>query len=132
MFVLLSIKPEYVEEIFNGNKKYEFRKNRIARKEANQALIYSTSPVKRIVGKFDIGKIVERHPELLWEEYQLVSGVDNEAFFSYFDGKSKGFAIEITQVEKFRQPIDPRIILPSFTPPQSFYYLDQDILNSYY
>ena len=25
--ILLSIKPEYVERIFNGSKKYEFRKH---------------------------------------------------------------------------------------------------------
>ena len=42
MKVLLSIKPEFVREIFAGNKKYEYRKA-IFTKNVNQVVVYSTN-----------------------------------------------------------------------------------------
>lgn len=48
MRILLSINPEYVEKIFSGTKKYEYRKNIFKNKEVKTILIYSTSPIKKI------------------------------------------------------------------------------------
>ena len=39
--ILLSIKPEYVERILAGTKKYEYRK-RLARNKSSILLVYST------------------------------------------------------------------------------------------
>jgi type I restriction enzyme S subunit len=55
MKVLLSIKPQYVDEIVKGNKKYEFRKKIFKKKdEVQEIYIYSTSPVKKIIGYFNL------------------------------------------------------------------------------
>ena len=67
MKVLLSINPEYVEKIFSGEKKYEFRRNIFKRKNIKSIIIYSTSPVKKVVGEFYIEEIIEDLPEKLWE-----------------------------------------------------------------
>ena len=58
MNVLLSIRPKYVEEIIKGNKRYEFRKS-IFKKNVDEVWIYATSPTKKIVGTFVIGKIID-------------------------------------------------------------------------
>lgn len=83
MNVLLSIKPNYVKEIINGNKRYEFRKT-IFNNHRNVAkvFIYSTSPQKKIVGYFKIGKIVKDAPEVLWKKYKDMSGMDEDDFVS--------------------------------------------------
>jgi predicted transcriptional regulator len=74
MNVLLSIKPKYVEEILNGNKKYEFRKSIFKCKEKLEMIyIYSSSPVKKVVGAFVIESIIEDHPKVLWEKFKQFS-----------------------------------------------------------
>lgn len=130
MNVLLSIKPKYVEEIKKGTKKYEFRKTRFREKYINEAYIYSTSPVKRIVGYFTIRNIIEDHPKALWADLKDVSGIEEDEFFSYFDNKDRGFAIEINKFEMFDDPIDPKTIIPNFVAPQSFRYLETNELDS--
>ena len=126
MNVLLSIKPKYVEEIMNGNKRYEFRKSIFrCREDIELVYIYSTSPVMKIVGVFTIETIIEDHPRNLWEKFKEFSGIGEEEFFSYFGGYKKGFAIGIGNVEVFEDPIDPKNFIPGFVPPQSFRYVEQ-------
>ena len=126
MNVLLSIKPKYVEEIINGNKKYEFRKSIFRCKDDIELVyVYSTSPVKKIVGAFTIENIMEDHPRNLWENFREFSGIEKEEFFSYFEDCKNGFAIGIENVEVFEDPIDPKSSNPDFVPPQSFYYTDE-------
>jgi type I restriction enzyme S subunit len=123
MNVLLSIRPKYAESIVTGQKKYEFRKIIFNDKYVNIAYVYVTSPVKKIVGAFKIGKIVKDCPENLWDQLNEFSGLDKAEFFDYFKNSKIGYAIEIKYVETFKEPIDPRKLIPNFTPPQSFCYL---------
>ncbi|OPY50579.1 MAG: 50S ribosomal protein L22/unknown domain fusion protein [Methanosaeta sp. PtaU1.Bin112] len=123
MDVLLSIKPKYIESIINGQKRYEFRKTIFRRNYINNAYIYATSPVKKIVGAFRIGEIIEDQPSNLWVRFNGLSGLNKDEFFSYFQDQDIGFAIEITDVEVFEPPIDPTETNPDFVPPQSFCYV---------
>ena len=123
MDVLLSIKPKYVDAILKGEKKYEFRKIIFKNKNIKNVYMYSTSPVKRIAGSFVIRNIVCDSPENLWEKFQDHSGLNKKEFFDYFGKSEQGFAIEIGIIKKFEIPIDPRVAMPGFTPPLSFYYL---------
>ena len=127
MFVLLSIKPKFVDAIIRGNKKYEFRKSIFKDKNINKVYMYSTSPIKKVLGSFTVGEIKEGNPFTLWSEFNEFSGVDANEFFLYFKNREKGFAIEIRNVEQFIEPIDPRNVIPGFTPPQSFHYIKNDI-----
>ena len=55
--ILLSIKPEWAEKIYNGEKTIEWRKSRprIDRNNRHQRVyIYETAPVKRITGHFTL------------------------------------------------------------------------------
>lgn len=129
MNALLSIKPEYVEEIEKGNKKYEFRKAIFKEREVHKVWIYESSPTKKIVGVFTVGKIIKDKPRKLWENFKDYSGIGKDAFFAYFLGKDIGFAIEIKKTVFFKVPIDPKRILPCFTPPQSFCYFEEHVIK---
>jgi len=50
-------------------------------------------------------------------------------FFDYYSGIKEGFALELKHMKLFKAPIDPKVIFPHFTPPQSFYYLDDTLIN---
>lgn len=129
MNVLLSIKPRYVEAILKGDKRYEFRKNIFKKKDVENVYIYATAPVKKLVGFFKVGDILEDHPVCLWDQLQEFSGLDEKEFFNYFGDNKSGFAIEILSVAEFLNPLDPRDLIPRFVPPQSFCYLDIPIVT---
>lgn len=122
MKVLLSIKPEYVEKIFSGVKKYEYRRSIFKNKEIKTIVIYSTFPVKKIVGEFKIKNIVKDLPEKLWELAPENTGIDKRKFMEYFDDKKEGYAIEIGKIKIYKTP---KLLeeLSVKKAPQSFLYL---------
>ncbi len=123
MKVLLSIKPEFVEEIANGNKRFEYRKAIFKNRDVKTVVIYATMPVGKIVGEFDIGTILEEHPNILWEKTKKYSGVDEKFYREYFYGRDKGYAIQIKKLKMYKNPICPYSQEKKFTAPQSFKYL---------
>ncbi len=127
MNVLLSIEPKYAEAVFSGIKKYEFRRTIFKRKDIDRVYLYSNSTVKKIVGSFEVGIILDGTPQEIWKKCHKYGGISEEDFFKYFAGARKAFAIEIKNAQRFSEPIDPYSTFVKFTPPQSFYYLTYDI-----
>jgi predicted transcriptional regulator len=130
--VLLSIKPEYVERIFSGEKTVELR--RVVPKSLSinsELIIYSTSPEKCIVGKARLKKITRLPVTRLWDEIKNCAGIERKAFFSYFEGKSHGYALFLTKVKQFSHafPLSGLRESLNFTPPQSFMYPSSDLLK---
>jgi predicted transcriptional regulator len=56
--ILLSIKPKYVEKILAGEKIYELRRV-IPNENIDIIFIYSSNPIKKIVGYASIDCILE-------------------------------------------------------------------------
>ncbi|QQS44437.1 hypothetical protein IPM65_02455 [Candidatus Roizmanbacteria bacterium] len=130
MNVLLSIKPKYVDKIVQSIKKYEFRKIIFKNKSPWRVYIYCSSPVKKIVGYFTIETIIEDHPYNLWETCKDHSGISKEDFFTYFEDREKGYAIKIDKIDIFKNPVEPNEYFDNFIPPQSYKYLEVDLLSS--
>ncbi|TXR54406.1 ASCH domain-containing protein [Reinekea thalattae] len=127
MNVLLSIKPEYVERIFSGEKKFEYRKSIFKRNDIKKIVIYSTMPEGKIVGEFSIEQIHDNSPELIWKKTKKSSGIQKSFFDSYFIGRKKAYAIEIADVIKYDTPIKLSQLSKKVTAPQSFSYLNDDM-----
>jgi len=124
MNVLLSVKPHFAESIFNGKKKYEYRKTRFSISNIQKIIVYASSPIKKIVGEFHIAEIIQDTPELIWLRTGNLAGIRREIFFHYFTGKNIGYAIRIKHAKKYRVPYDPRDVVEGFIPPQSFMYIN--------
>ena len=122
MKVLLSIKPEFAERIFDGSKKYEFRKAIFKNPDVKTVVVYASSPVQRVIGEFDIEAILTDEPENLWEQTRTYSGITEEFFFNYFSKRRIGFAIKVKKTRRYKKP---RCLRASYniTPPQSFCYV---------
>ncbi len=120
--IILSLKPEYAEKILDGTKRYEFRKQR-PRHQVQQVYIYASSPKKRIMGRFRIGRVIHGSPEEIWERCGNEGGIEKEKFFSYFGDRTIGYGFEVDEVERFDPPIDPVEINCGFRAPQSFAYV---------
>lgn len=127
MNVLLSIRPKYVEAILSGTKKYEFRRTIFKRKDMKKIYLYCNSDIKKIVGFFELEKVLEGSPKEIWKNCQKYAGISKDDFFKYFQGVQKAFAIKIRNVHKFNEPIDPYLSFENFTPPQSFYYIHESM-----
>ncbi|MDP9750336.1 Predicted transcriptional regulator, contains an HTH and PUA-like domains [Thermoanaerobacter thermohydrosulfuricus] len=120
--VLLSIKPEYVEKIFKGTKRFEFRKVKFKRNDVNKIIIYSTSPVMKVVGEAEITGIIENTPSELWEQTKEYAGVDKKFFDEYFKNKEKAVAYKLGEIKKYKKPLQLKD-LGIKNPPQSFIYV---------
>ncbi|WP_145653771.1 ASCH domain-containing protein [Bacillus paralicheniformis] len=128
MKVLLSIKPEFVEEIILGNKKFEYRKSIFKRKDISSIVVYATKPYGKVVGEFEIEDILVDNPYNIWKKTKKFSGISKSSFNEYFKGKQKGFAIQIKEFQKYEIPLE----LFEFDrtikmPPQSFCYTNGGI-----
>jgi type I restriction enzyme, S subunit len=124
MDVLLSFKPKYVRLILEGKKRFEFRKSIFRKRPVGRIFIYASAPVQRVVASFESGRILEDHPALLWDQVRDHAGIRDSEFLSCFAGTSRGYAIEIGDLQVFDKPIDPKEVIPGFVPPQSYCYLD--------
>lgn len=129
MFVLLSIRPKYVESIFSGKKRYEFRKKIRRDAEGSKAFIYESKAARQIVGYFIIEKILSASPEAIWKECNKYGGISKEEFFEYFEGCTTAYAIKIRDIHQCNPPIDPYFIEKSFKPPQSLCYIYDKLLK---
>lgn len=123
MKVLLSIKPEYADRIFSGEKKFEFRKAVFKNSEVTTVVIYATMPVGKVVGEFEIDAIIKERPSKLWQITSEFSGITKDFFESYFHGRKAGYAIRVKKATRYEEPQDLTTLLPAGVPPQSFCYL---------
>lgn len=123
MKVVLSIKPEFANKIFDGTKLFEFRKV-MFKESIKSVLVYSSSPVQKVIGEFQIGEIIKHDLETLWDLTKEHSGISEEYFYEYFAEKEHGFAIQIKKKTKFKTPKCLREDY-NLTPPQSFAYWTQ-------
>ena len=123
MKALLSIKPQFAEKIFSGEKKFEYRKVVFAQKNVKTIVVYATMPVGKIIGEFSFDEILELTPSELWAKTKDFSGVEKQFYDKYFEGRTKAFAIKIKKVTLYETPINPYDSKEKFTPPQSFSYI---------
>lgn len=119
--ILLSINPEHVENIFNGTKKYEFRKVR-CKEPVDKIIIYSTAPVMKVVGEAKVETILEDRPEAIWEKTKKKAGIDKRFFEKYYEGKIRAFAYKLGDIIMYEQPKE-LSYYGITTPPQSFVYI---------
>jgi predicted transcriptional regulator len=121
MKVVLSIKPEFAFKIFDGTKKFEFRKAIFKNNNIKTVIVYASSPVQQVIGEFEIEQIINKDIDALWELTQDFSGITEEYFYQYFANRADGFAIQIKKTKKYRQPKCLRADY-NLVPPQSFAY----------
>jgi predicted transcriptional regulator len=122
MKVLLSIKPEFADKIFDGSKQYEFRRLLFKNRNIKTIVVYASSPVQKVIGEFQIDTILKQDIYTLWQNTCTASGITEDYFFRYFRDKTDGFAIKIKKPRRYKTP---KCIRKHFnaSPPQSFLYI---------
>lgn len=121
--ILLSINPQYVERIMCGKKKFEFRKN-VCKRNVDKIVIYSTSPVMKVVGEAEVEEVLVDEPQKIWNVTEEYSGVEREFFDEYYEGREQAVAYKLKSVVEYDKPK----MLNEYgikSAPQSFCYLSE-------
>ncbi len=123
---LISIHPVYVEKILSGEKRWEFRRS-WAKQPVEHLVIYSTSPIKRIVAVVEVGQEVRASKSKLWTlSRDSGGGISRRKLYEYLDGKSEAVALELkSRLILEGGGVDPKEIFgDAFRAPQSFQYMN--------
>lgn len=126
--VLLPIQPQYATPIIEGRKKVEFRKT-VFRTPPSRVVVYASSPVKSVVGYFDVSCIDVAPVDLLWERYAEVGCIDADDFAAYYGDREHGVVLCVGDVVVLDQPMPLRDLGLDDRPPQSFMYLEPNIIG---
>lgn len=121
--ILMPINPQYVDEILAGRKKYEYRKIKAKRKNVDKMIIYSTSPIMKVVAEVDVKEILEETPEKLWEITKSESGITKSFYNKYYKNKDTAIAYKLGEIKIYNEPKELNDIGINYVP-QSFIYLD--------
>lgn len=125
--MLMSVKPQFSQKIFEGGKTVELRRE-FASRNGSPVLLYETSPVKKMSGYLrikEIKKLSMRGLKKLSEK----AGVDKEFIETYFEGKKRGFAIEIDEAFELSDKISLKKLRENgINPPQNYCYLKAEKL----
>ena len=122
MKVLMSIKPEFASKIFDGSKRYEFRRIIFKQLAVKTVVVYASSPTQKVIGEFEIESILEHPPKELWNRTREGAGIGKDHFMAYFGDKRVGYAIRIKATKRYRKP---KCLKTDYNlkPPQSYLYL---------
>ncbi|MEA3092186.1 MAG: hypothetical protein QOJ04_3528 [Caballeronia sp.] len=123
--VVLSVRPHYSNKIFEGKKTVELRRRfPVSAPRGTIAYIYSTSPVRAIVGSTEIENVIKLPVPELWNKFGNMAKITKVDFDHYFAGLKEGFALNIANARPFCRPIDLTELRDrfGFEPPQSFLY----------
>ena len=123
MKIVLSIKPQYANEIIHGTKKFEYRKS-AARQKASAIVIYITSPVKQIAAEVEILQILKMTPEEMWENTKQSSGIDKASFDEYFANRKVAYAYQLGKVTEYT-PLKSLSEFGLKSAPRSILYIDK-------
>lgn len=122
--ILLPIKPKYVQEIINGNKYFEYRKS-IPKRKVDKIVIYSSSPIMKVIGEIRVSKVHESSPEQIWNLSQNKHGISRKEYDEYFSNREKAYAYEFTYNDIIIYDKEKTLAdLGIKSAPQSFMYLD--------
>jgi predicted transcriptional regulator len=125
---LVSIRPQYVAKILDGQKTVELRRRFPEPVSVGtKVYIYSTSPVRAVVGCAKIKEVQRLTVADIWKEYSDAACISRREFYDYFSGTKFGFAILLGAVKAMRTHLTASELEAQFgiVPPQSYRYVTQ-------
>lgn len=123
--VVLSIRPQYSDKIMERKKTIELRRRfPLSAPQGTVAYIYSTSPVRAIIGRAEIADVVKLNVSEIWRRYKDDACIGKNDFDEYFSGLEEGYALKFANAAPLSRPIDLVELRErfGFEPPQSFLY----------
>lgn len=128
--VVLSIRPQYSDKILSGDKTVELRRRfPVSAPRGAVAYIYSTSPVRAMVGLAEIKNVLKLPVYQIWKNYEEHALIEKDDFNKYFEGLDFGYVLVFDDVRSLSRPIPLAELREQFgfEPPQSYLYAKRDL-----
>ena len=119
--ILMSIKPEYVDKIFSGEKKYEYRK-RMCKEKIDTIIVYSSSLIQKVVGELKIKQVLYDKKSIIWDKTNRYGGITKTKYDKYYENCDYAVAYEIEKAILYDKPKDLKDYNLKATP-QSYVYI---------
>ena len=104
--IILSIRPQYSEKILDGRKTVELRRRfPVSPQKGTIVYIYSTAPVRALVGSAEIKTVVKLPLSDIWQHYSDNASIMKSDFDDYFDGLAEGVVIEFSNIKALSRTI---------------------------
>lgn len=130
--MVLSVRPIYSSKIFEGKKTVELRRRfPTSTPSGTIAYIYSTSPIRAVVGSTEIESVNKLPVAEIWKKFGKMTQISKAAFEAYFAGLEEGVALKISNSRAFSRWANVSELRErfGFKPPQSFIYASP-VLNT--
>lgn len=127
--IFVSIHPQYAEKILDGIKTIELRRRfPTLNGFKGRLLIYSTTPIKSVIGFAEIEEVYHLPIKELWSEHSQSAYISRSDFLEYFSGLTDGYAIELKNPQRFAEPISIDYLKLNYgmIAPQSYRYLGEE------
>lgn len=124
--ILMSIKPEYVDKIFSGEKRYEYRK-RLCKEMINTIIVYSSSPIKKVVGELKIKKVLYDNKSIIWNKTNRYGGIMKTKYDKYYENCDYAVAYEIEKTILYDKQKDLKDFNVRVAPQSYVYITNKDV-----
>ena len=124
--LLFSLKPQYANLVFEGLKKFELRRRGLTLMRGRDVFVYVTCPVGKLRGGFRVGEVQTGTPDEIWTLVANSACIEKPDFDAYYAGRSIAYALEITEVWEYLDPVglnELRDMFQNFVVPQSWRYV---------
>jgi predicted transcriptional regulator len=124
--VLMALKPEFYELIWQGLKTHEFRR-RFLRERPSRWFVYLTAPVSRLTALIDLAAAITGIPEQIATIAEAARPGNGASVLAYVRDLDQAFAIPILNVREYPgvPASELRAELGVFHPPQGYVRLAQ-------
>lgn len=121
--LLLSIKPRFADAIFARHKRVELRRVKPRVGPGDLVLIYVSSPRCALEGAFEVERVLEAKPSVLWGHVSDSAGISRDEFNHYFGDREVAYAIVVRKVWRLAPVTLSTMRRVKIRPPQSYQYL---------
>ncbi|WP_081710844.1 MULTISPECIES: ASCH domain-containing protein [unclassified Afipia] len=125
--ILISLKPKYANQVFDGLKTVELRRRRPNVNPGTRIWIYATTPAGAIKGYASIARIDSATPASIWKTWGSRTGLSKDEFDSYFEDREFAHAIVLRDVMVMKNSLslaEIRELVTDFHPPQFYFRLN--------
>ncbi|HEY1806133.1 MAG TPA: hypothetical protein VGG45_16785 [Terracidiphilus sp.] len=102
---VLALQPGPLEKILSGDKTVEIRTKFSKKWERCRATLYATQPNSGIAGEATIARVIDGHPNRIWEYFGHVAGCTRAEFDAYVGDRETVYALVLSDVQAFRDRI---------------------------
>ncbi|MGH3911956.1 MAG: hypothetical protein ACRDTC_00890 [Pseudonocardiaceae bacterium] len=119
--VLMSLRPEYYELIWQGRKRHEFRRRYLTGRRTTW-YVYLTTPVSRLTAVIDLDEAIADTPQRIADIAKQAQAGNGVSVYDYLRDLERGFALPITRVREYPGCTAAELTdtLGSFHPPQGY------------